>query len=66
MTENVADYRPPAASELQQGSSHSGLVFTSNRRFPRHDPRTAGLMVTALHELISEGLEATDLEYWLS
>ncbi len=66
VTENVADYRPLAASELQQGRSHGGLIFTGNQRFPRHDPRTAGRMVTALDELLSEGPEATNLEYWLS
>lgn len=66
LTENVADYRPLAASELQQGRSHAGLIFTSNRRFPRHDPRTARRMVTALNEVLSNGLEAANLEHWLS
>lgn len=61
-TENVADYRPVAAYELRQGRSHAGLIFMSNRRFPRHAPRTAGRLVPALDELLSEGPEATNLE----
>lgn len=65
VTENVADFRPLAAYALQQGRSHSGLIFTSNRRFPRHDRRIAGRLVSALEELLSEGPEATNLEYWL-
>jgi len=64
--ENVVDYRPLAARGLQQGRSHFGLVFTSNHRFPRHDPRTAGRLITALDELLSSGLEAANLEHWLS
>lgn len=66
VTENVPDYRALAAYTLQQGRSHAGLIFTSNRRFPRHDPRTAGRLVTALDELLSRGPPVTDLEHWLS
>jgi hypothetical protein len=66
VTENVADYRPIAVSELQQGRSHFGLILTSNRRFPRNDPRTAGRLVTALNELLSREPELTNSEYWLS
>ena len=65
VTENVVDYRPLAAQELQDGRSHAGLILTSNRRFPRHESRTAGRLVTALDELLSGDLEATSLEYWL-
>ncbi|MBI4491548.1 MAG: DUF5615 family PIN-like protein [Chloroflexi bacterium] len=66
VTENVVDYRPLAVNALQRGDTHRGLVFTSNRRFPRHDPRTAGHLATALDELLSTEREALNLEYWLS
>lgn len=65
VTENVADYRPLAAYQLQQGRSHAGLIFTSHRRYPRHDPRTAGRLVTALHDLLPLDLDPANLEHWL-
>ena len=66
VTENVIDYRLLATHALKEGRSHPGMIFTSNRRFPRHDPRTAGRLVTALDELLSRGVEAIGFEYWLS
>ncbi len=66
VTENVGDYRPLAAQALQDGRSHAGLIFTSNRRYPRHDPRTAGRMVTVLDTLLSEGLGLANREHWLA
>ncbi|MCL4370173.1 MAG: DUF5615 family PIN-like protein [Chloroflexi bacterium] len=66
VTENVIDYRPLAAYEIQAGHFHAGLIFTSNRSFPRHDPRTVGHLVKALAELLSMDLESANLEYWLS
>ena len=65
LTENVVDYRPLAQERLARGESHAGLVLTSNRRFPRHDPRTAGRLVTALDLLLVSKLEITDTEHWL-
>lgn len=66
VTENVGDFRQLAAFELHRGRSHAGLILTSNRRFPRHDARTAGRLVTALDQLLAQGPEATNLEHWLS
>lgn len=66
VTENVADYRPLGMAEMQQGRTHHGLIFTSNRQFPRHDARTLGRLVTALHELLSKNLDSLGSEYWLA
>ena len=66
VTENVADFRPLGAAALQQDRSHAGLILTSNGRFPRHEPRTSGRLVTALDALLLQKLEMEDLEYWLS
>lgn len=66
VTENVIDYRPLAAYEVQQGRAHSGVIFTSNRRFPRHDQRTVGHLVRMLDDLLSRELELTNAEHWLS
>lgn len=47
-TVNVIDYRPLAAHEIEQRRSHNGLILTSNRRFPRHDPHTLGRLTAVL------------------
>jgi hypothetical protein len=66
LTENVPDYRLLVAFELQHGGSHAGIIYTTNRRFPRHDSRTTGRLVIALDKLLRDGLAATNLEIWLS
>lgn len=66
VTENVGDFRRLAADAIQQGQSYPGLVLTTNRRFLRHDPRTAGRLVTALDHLLSAGLDVASREHWLS
>lgn len=66
VTENVADYRRLAAEVLGRGESHAGLIFTSNRRFPRHDPRTTGRLVSALDAWLSICPTVTNVEHWLT
>lgn len=66
VTENAIDYRPLAAALVSQGRSHAGLILTSNRRFPRHDARTAGRLTKALHELLTSDLNLSNSEHWLS
>jgi hypothetical protein len=65
VTENVVDFRALGADVIGRGGVHAGLIFTSDRRFPRHDPRTAGRLVTALGELLSSGRELNNVEHWL-
>jgi hypothetical protein len=65
VTENVADFRPLAVERSMAGGSHAGLIFTSNRQFPRSDRRTPGLLVTALHDLLARGEDGTGMELWL-
>jgi predicted nuclease of predicted toxin-antitoxin system len=66
VTENVADFRQIAAFELRRGRAYVGLIFTRDRRFPRHDRRTAGRLVTALDELLAHGPAGMGFEWWLS
>jgi hypothetical protein len=66
VTENVGDYRVLAAHGLRHGTLHAGLIFTSNRRFPRRDRRTTGLIVTALDALLVSQADLTNQEHWLS
>jgi hypothetical protein len=64
VTENVADCRPLAAAELRAGRSYSGVIFTSDRSFPRGNARTAGRLVAALDALLGEH-DSLAGEYWL-
>ena len=38
VTENVRDYRPLADALHTTGQSHAGLVFTTEKRWPRREP----------------------------
>jgi len=63
LTENVRDYRPLAEALLTAGESHAGLVFTTNKRWPRSDP---GALISALEALLASTSEQpVDSELWL-
>lgn len=64
VTENVRDFRPLAEALLAAGGSHAGVVFTTEKRWPRRDP---GALITALDELLTLMTEQpVDAELWLS
>jgi len=63
LTENVRDFRPLAEALLVAGESHAGLVFTTDKRWPRTDP---GALITALETLLdSTPGQPVDAEFWL-
>ena len=63
VTENVRDYRPLAEALLAGGESHAGLVFTTDKRWPRGHP---GALIAALeHLLTSTSSQPVDTEIWL-
>jgi hypothetical protein len=63
VSENVRDYRPLAEALLVAGESHFGLVFTTDKRWPRTDP---GRLITALDNLLaSTPPQPVDAEIWL-
>jgi hypothetical protein len=63
VSENVRDFRPLAEALLAAGGSHAGLVFTTEKRWPRTDP---GGLIRALDELLtSTSPQPTDEELWL-
>jgi len=66
VTENVRDYRPLEIGLLADGSHHAGLVYTSNRQFPRGDPATLGRLVRALDALLHEGPDLSDRSIFLT
>lgn len=65
VTENAADLRVIAHAYLSRGDQHAGLILTTDRRYPRHEPRTTGRLVRALHELLERDLSIASSEYWL-
>jgi hypothetical protein len=38
VTENIRDYRPLARATHDAGEAYSGLILTTAKRWPRHDP----------------------------
>lgn len=63
LTENVRDYRPLVEALLAAGDSHGGIVFTTDKRWPRRDP---GALITALDGLlVSTPEQPVDAELWL-
>ena len=52
LTENTADFIVLDAECRSRHSAHWGLVFTSNRTFPRGKAATLGALVKALDELL--------------
>ena len=54
VTENVPDYRRLEMEALADGKAVPGLVFTTNRRFPRGRAGTVGHLVIALVALLEE------------
>jgi hypothetical protein len=57
VTENVPDFRRLENAALARGERTPGLVFTTNRRFPRGHPATTGRLVTALIALLERTSE---------
>ncbi len=66
VTENVVDYRPIAEAWRQRGSDHAGMIFTSNRRFPRRDARTIGRLIVGLEKLFAAEQDLAGQEHWLA
>lgn len=63
VTENVRDYRPLAEALLVAEESHAGVVFTTEKRWPRSDP---GALISAFDELLmSTSEQPVDVELWL-
>ena len=54
VTENVPDFRLLEAEALGRGETHTALLFTTSRQFPRGEPATTGRLVEALHTLPAE------------
>ena len=63
VSENVRDYRPLAEALLATGESHAGLVFTTEKHWPRAD---SGSLITALDALLTaRQRQPSDAEIWL-
>ncbi len=54
VTENVPDFRRLEAEALASAAPTPGLIFTTNRQFPRGDPATVGRLVLALDSLLAD------------
>jgi predicted nuclease of predicted toxin-antitoxin system len=59
VTENVPDFRRLETTALAAGEPTPILIFTTNRQFPRGNPRTLGRLIAALDTLLSTELDPT-------
>jgi predicted nuclease of predicted toxin-antitoxin system len=65
VTENVKDFRPILQRTLQADTITTGIVYTSNRSFPR-SRKNPGPLIQALHAWMVDGPpEAPLTEDWL-
>ena len=65
VTENVKDFRPILLRALQADAITTGIIYTSNRSFPR-SRKNPGPLIKALHAWILNGPpEAPLTEDWL-
>ena len=67
LTENTVDYIVLDAEYRGRRLPHWGLIFTSNRTFPRGKATTVGALVKALDELLrqADSGEPSSLVIWL-
>lgn len=65
VTENVRDYRRLEASLLAEAGHHHGIVYTTDRQFPRGSAQTTGRLVTALAKLLSRSPALADRSIFL-
>ncbi|MBI2964967.1 MAG: DUF5615 family PIN-like protein [Chloroflexi bacterium] len=63
VTENVRDYRPLTETLIAAGRRHCGLVFTTEKQWPRSRP---GALIAALDRLLKSTPEQpVAREFWL-
>lgn len=68
VTENVKDCLPLDAVTHGAGRAHYGLIFTTNRSFPRHHRRFVGAITAALADCLEHEprtTAATSAVHWL-
>lgn len=57
VTEDVSGFRSLGVDALADGRPTPGLVFTTDRQFPRGDPATFGRLVRVLDELLKSEVD---------
>lgn len=65
VTENVRDYLPLETALLAEGGHHQGIMYTTDRRFPRGDAQTVGRLVLALDALLADSPHLRDRSIFL-
>ena len=63
VSENVRDFRRIEVDALARGGPIARLIFTTDRQFPRGDPRTLGRLVLALETLLTAPPDTTMAQF---
>ena len=65
VTENARDFLLLHAAFLRSGEAHSGIVLTSNARYPRGRESTTGALIGALDMLLAQSSPVATDVVWL-
>lgn len=66
VTENVRDYRPLETALLAEGRHHHGIIYTTDRQFPRGEPQTLVRLVRSLDAIMKEPPALRDRSIFLA
>jgi hypothetical protein len=66
VTDNEDDFCPIVADELSQGHVHVGIIYTTVRRYSRHDSAIIGRIVNALVKLLDDDPDLSNQQHWLA
>jgi hypothetical protein len=66
VTDNARDFRPLEADTIARGGHYAGIIYTSNRQFPRGEPGTTGLLVRALAAVLEADPDLNDRSLFLA
>jgi hypothetical protein len=65
VTENVGDFLPLIQHYQINEQNHHGIIFTSNRRFPRSQPATTSKLIKSLARHVSNRQGHESSIHWL-
>ncbi len=65
VTENVTDFQVLHQDRVEQNLVHTGLIYTTDRTFPRGNRNFVGSMVRALEALLTSEIQIEGQEIWL-
>ena len=66
VTENVRDFRPLELALLGGSGHHHGIIYTTDRQFPRGDEQSIGRLVRTLDAFLGNAPAMEDRSFFLT